>query len=70
MTPKTVKHELRAFYAQQGLTGKHLRKAMAYDLRRVRKYRSMPGRLMSAFSWMQTSEGGRYWAARSGVSWG
>lgn len=33
----SVKQQLSAFYVEQGLTGKHLRKAMQWDMRQVRK---------------------------------
>jgi len=31
----TVKNQLRAFYAKQGLTGKHLRMALRHDMKAV-----------------------------------
>lgn len=33
----SVKQQLGDFYVKQGLTGKHLRKAMQWDMRQVRK---------------------------------
>lgn len=61
-----VKAQLRAFYAAQGLTGKHRRKAMQYDLKQVKKLRNHATdmSLMFLFVWSCTPQGGNYWALR------
>lgn len=64
------KHQLRAFYAAQGLTGKHLRSAMRHDMRRIRKYSNkypelVGGWLLSfLFLFEDTPEGYNYWRVR------
>lgn len=64
----TIKKQLAAYYDKQGLTGKHRRKAMQYDMKAVRENVSpcvtAPTSLFHAFSWRNTPQGGAYWAAR------
>lgn len=63
-----IKQELRVFYANQGLTGKQLRKAMQYDLRSIRKqstkYHSRD-KLTRALDWASSVEGTGYWVSRA-----
>lgn len=72
----TIKKQLRAFYADQGLTGKHLRKALRYDMKAVRRHVATQQRppcnnLQNAFGWGRTPEGAEYWAHREiGVNFG
>lgn len=66
---KNVKAQLRAFYEKQGLTGKHRRKAMQYDMKAVRANSdvfSAPCRtpLSHLFLWDQTPQGWLYWHVR------
>lgn len=67
-----IKNELRAFYANQGLTGKHLRKALRHDMKAVARNIQTQGRtvvsdtgLTRAFGWDHSPEGMSYWALRS-----
>jgi hypothetical protein len=60
----SIKRELQAFYAKQGITGQHRRKAMRYDLKAVRKYGNGASELCLSFVWSKTPQGFRYWAAR------
>lgn len=66
----TVKNQLRAFYARQGLTGKHLRKAIQWDMKAVRRNADWtdydPGKddLSCSFSWNNSPEGYYYWSNR------
>lgn len=61
-----VKAQLRAFYAAQGLTGKHRRKAMQYDLKQVKKLRNYDCdyQLVCLFDWHASPQGGLYWHKR------
>lgn len=61
-----VKAQLRAFYAAQGLTGRHRRKAMQYDLKKVKELRDFDGdhSLVSLFAWARSPQGWRYWRRR------
>lgn len=67
----TIKNELRAFYANQGLTGKHLRKALRHDMKAVKRSAiKQRGRLdhrslVHAFGWDWSPEGVDYWGLRS-----
>lgn len=67
-----IKNELRAFYANQGLTGKHLRKALRHDMKAAARNIQAQGRtvvsdiaLVHSFGWDQSPEGLTYWAMRS-----
>ena len=72
----SIKKQLQKFYAKQGLEGKHLRKAIQWDMKAFRRNvmdRShavngcgrLDSPLLAAFIWSATPEGGEYWAARS-----
>lgn len=67
----SIKKQLAAFYAKQGLTGKHRRKAMQYDMKavntaiRTQSVRYRCPYLSGAFSFKKTVEGHRYWAVRA-----
>jgi hypothetical protein len=64
---RTIKKELQAYYAKQGLTGKHLRKALQYDMKAVRREGRRPYRVTSlchAFDWIATPQGVDYWHNR------
>lgn len=58
--------QLRAFYKNQGLTGKHLRGALKHDRRRIRKLSAHTNAepLCSLFVWGRTREGCAYWNSR------
>jgi hypothetical protein len=64
----SAKKQLSAFYAAQGLTGKHRRKAMQHDMRAVRRnadcYNIAGWTLGFLFMFLHTPEGGPYWYAR------
>lgn len=66
----TIKQQLNKFYDKQGLTGKHRRKAMQYDMKAVRAnvLRDYCGaystRLRSSFYFVGSPQGGAYWYAR------
>lgn len=64
-----VKQELSKFYVNQGLSGKHLRKAIQYDQRSIRKQRNEYHRhahsLTGALSWACSVEGTGYWLVRA-----
>lgn len=67
----SIKQELRKYYAKQGLTGKHLRKALQWDMKAVTRNKRTnvnpprgPG-LLKAFGWHGTPEGSDYWCQRS-----
>ena len=65
---KNVKAQLRAFYDKQGLTGKHRRKAMQYDMKAAQRnsFRPVGGALLGfCFVFDCASEGGRYWYERA-----
>lgn len=68
----SIKKQLAAYYDKQGLTGKHRRKAMQYDMKAVlanaiahrghaRRLRSLSG----AFIFGRSVEGHTYWARRA-----
>lgn len=61
-----VKAQLRAFYAAQGLTGKHRRKAMQHDMKQVKKLRESPNdvSLICLFTWGSSPQEVFYWHAR------
>lgn len=68
----TIKQQLNKFYDKQGLTGKHRRKAMQYDMKAVRKnikvsfgYARPRHTLGSAFIFIESPEGHGYWAIRA-----
>ena len=68
----TIKKQLAAFYDKQGLTGKHRRKAMQYDMKAVRAnvkayhgYARPVHVLAAAFIFMSSPEGNQYWARRA-----
>lgn len=69
----SIKKQLSAYYAKQGLTGKHRRKAMQYDMKAVRKnikayhgpYASSVHELGAAFLFKDAPEGHTYWARRA-----
>lgn len=72
----TPRKQLQAFYARQGLTGKHARKAVAHDLRLARKEfnRTYQGGnwagacefgLAGLFVWRLSPQGSGYWIDRS-----
>lgn len=64
----TVKNQLRAFYAKQGLTGKHLRMALRHDMKAVARnadFENWPAwSLTAVFAWSHSPEGWRYWWLR------
>lgn len=66
----TIKKQLAAYYDKQGLTGKHRRKAMQYDMKAVRanvkacRHGSYACHLMSSFFFHDTPQGGEYWHSR------
>jgi hypothetical protein len=62
----SAKKQLSAFYTAQGLTGKHRRKAMQYDLKQVKKLRNYCGdyQLVSLFDWHASPQGWLYWHVR------
>lgn len=71
----SIKKQLQKFYAKQGLEGKHLRKAIQWDMKAARRNvmaRShavngcgrLGADLWAAFIWSATPEGGRYWMRR------
>lgn len=68
----SIKKQLAAYYGKQGLTGKHRRKAMQYDMKAVRAnaiaHRGHARRLHSlggAFIFNHSPEGNTYWARRA-----
>lgn len=64
----SIKNQLRAYYANQGLTGEHLRKALAYDLRQVRKgpiLDTTKSYLSGRLHWGATPQGYNYWLYRA-----
>lgn len=62
-----VKAQLRAFYAAQGITGKHRRKAMQYDLKQVKRLREVERDvgLLYLLDWQASPQGVLYWLARN-----
>lgn len=63
----SIKQELRAYYAKQGLTGKHLRKALQWDMKAVARNKAPFNRgrsLSSAFVWIKSPQGHLYWMHR------
>lgn len=63
----SIKQELRAYYAKQGLTGKHLRKALQWDMKAVSRNKAPWNRglsLSSAFVWGESPPGHLYWMNR------
>lgn len=74
----TPRKQLQAFYAAQGLTGKHARKAVAHDLRLARReFAALPGDLREGwkvhcrgglgalFVWANSPQGHVYWQQRA-----
>lgn len=70
----SIKQQLSKFYDKQGLTGKHRRKAMQWDMKAARHNdnsvacngaRGYATYLMAAFVWANTPEGVDYWSARN-----
>lgn len=66
---KNAKAQLRAFYEKQGLTGKHRRKAMRYDMKAIRKNcdnfsNPKDNTVAYLFLWSQTPQGWVYWHRR------
>ena len=64
------KQQLQAFYAKQGLTGKHRRQAMRYDMRAIRRATGSDwdiGRwdIGGSILWSLTPQGHAYWSARA-----
>lgn len=70
-----IKKQLREFYRRQGLTGKHLRSAMRWDMKAAKAnavefaeevYEPIDlGSISRAFEWSATKQGHFYWAYRS-----
>jgi len=66
----SIKKQLSAYYDKQGLTGKHHRKAMQYDMKAVRAnvrrdvYGAYTKGLQSAFYFVKSPQGHAYWNAR------
>jgi hypothetical protein len=71
----SIKSDLQEFYAKQGITGKHLRKAIQWDMKAAR--RNSADRAVNlagvpfdtadvgcAFAWALSPEGTGYWCAR------
>jgi len=64
----SIKNQLRTYYARQGLTGQHLRKALRYDMRAIQ---TGPQLLADAtciagrLSWHATPQGSDYWLNRA-----
>ena len=48
----SIKKQLAAYYDKQGLTGKHRRKAMQWDMRQVRKEKA---RKMASTRWVSVN---------------
>lgn len=70
----SIKRQLAAYYDKQGLTGKHRRKAMQYDMKAARhNAKVFRGHsrglfcLLSSFIFTKTPEGQEYWACRAGI---
>ena len=71
----SIKKQLQEFYAKQGLEGKHLRKAIQWDMKAARRNdfdpacsgsRGYASSLGASFSWARSPEGSRYWGPRNG----
>lgn len=59
--------QLSEFYAKQGLTGKHLRKALKHDRKQVRLLKAQDYECLSGmFNWQSSPQGHGYWSARCG----
>lgn len=56
----SIKKQLSAYYDKQGLTGKHRRKAMQWDMRQVRKEKA---RKFSLYGTTPYSIFGLYWGS-------
>lgn len=67
---KTIKRQLRQFYAAQGIGARRAEKLIKSDLNAVRRCtalsaRALPERvLIQAMPWARTPQGHDYWAAR------
>ena len=65
------KQQLQAFYAKQGLTGKHRRQAMRYDMRAIRALRDRyspevgVGNIQSMFLFCGAPQDIDYWYFRA-----
>lgn len=69
-----IKKQLRKFYRRQGLTGKHLRSALRWDMKAAKanavEFAAEMGEeldvstLSYAFEWGSTKQGFFYWADR------
>lgn len=61
-----VNAQLREFYAAQGVTGKHRRKAMQYDLKQIKRLRRRDGDrpIIDLFSRHHSPQGHVYWHDR------
>lgn len=67
---KTIKRQLRQFYAAQGIGARRAEKLIKSDLNAVRRYTDLPARalpervLIQAMAWDSTPQGWQYWAVR------
>ena len=68
----SIKKQLAKFYDKQGLTGKHRRKAMQWDMKAAkanavafRGYAYRMHSLDASFIFTGTPEGGEYWVRRA-----
>lgn len=67
---RTIKRQLRQFYASQGIGVRRAEKLIKSDLNAVRRYTNMSlgvhpkHHLIQAMTWCHTPQGWRYWAAR------
>lgn len=69
-----IKKQLREFYRRQGLSGKHLRSAMRFDMKAAMANAEASakdigepvefGNIGNAFEWYVTPQGFDYWDAR------
>lgn len=70
----SIKQELRRYYAKQGLTGKHLRKALQWDMKVVekakREQRQPASTLMHLYWRVMTQPRAYYWAHRAACTGG
>lgn len=66
----SIKKQLAAYYDKQGLTGKHRRKAMQYDMKAVRanvkadRFGTHAPCLQCSFFFADSPQGGDYWYSR------
>lgn len=69
-----IKKQLKAFYQRQGLSGKHLRSALRWDMRTAKanalafsQDNDIPldiSTISNAFEWCSTKQGFEYWGDR------